>query len=627
MNDNNRGLLLTTMIVSILLFVVTLVLAGFLIKASLTPNMGAPLVLCILLVPGIMACDTNIILSGDQVDCVVHGVTEECTIKTQSFITLPTVGATICLTILNNHGNLLMGHLNITYEQSLAVANLGLEYWTSNREIVTASAKYCGGTQFCNAQKDCSTIKNRTTADDALYGAVTMLPGLTDCGDSCGCAACKCFQCQESCLYRRFAINPVPTIWSVRKITTSRIAPRLEVCFRPVGGEKNCTTGVFTAGASKVFGGNYSMTYLGSFQTSFDFFDHKILVSEDKTAAYFVEAAPPNLPMAGIPGEIQANSPHAFVNTNSESFIFSQDICKAYVSDSTAYFDCVAPPLNEVVKGTPLPTISDGVLWTYSSDDTLIGDVLVPPGLTFSMIGTGDLKFITTRIQVCPVLEFVEIQGVWGSPTGAKATIRGFSRCLPGKCILSTVSTKITLDSVFLDLADEEEELFVFFRSNSKEVNFELNCQSLGESASIVVEGELADPTPITPVIPGDTPDGIVGWFDGLSHAGQIGFLVGISLAGLLILALLILAICYAPVIVAFFRSCTRKGYEMIKRKKKDKKDKEVEMKVKKEEEAQLSDTESEEAQLTMVHDPRESAYLRHLREFQKGQEKMRGEN
>jgi hypothetical protein len=346
-------------------------------------------------------------------------------------------------------------------------------------------------------------------------------------------------------------------------VASSRLVPWIKVCYANPSGLANCTMAPFNAGNTRILGGNFSLTYIGSFQTSFNFFGQKVLIDESKSTAYFVEAAVKNVPIAGYPGEIQANNKSAFYNATPTSFIFANDICTRYLSDSAAHFECVPPPLGGITSQTPLPRALDGIFWSYSTDDSLIGDVLNPPGLSLSMMGTGALKFKTARVQVCPVMEFLDVSGVWGSPVGAKVILKAHSTCLPGKCILSSYSTKITLDSVFLELAGDEVEYEVFFRSNTKEVNFELFCSSLGQSQSIVVIGELDDPTPIVPIGPPENPSGIVEWFDSLSLPNKIGFGIGISLAGILVIALLLILLWKMPDIVEYVHNwrMTRQGY------------------------------------------------------------------
>jgi hypothetical protein len=508
------------------------------------------LVLCILLcAPMVSACDSNIIVSGQQVDCVVSGMTEECTLKTQSLITLPTLGSTICLTVLNEESNLVMGFVNITYMQSWAVAGLQLDYWTSNREVVSSSSKHCPGHEFCSSTNNCVTTRsNRATMDGAIQGAATLFPGVSICNDGCGCWACNCGLCHEACVYQRYAIQPVPSLWQIMRLATSRLVPRIETCYSTAEGHINCTSAPFLSGSSRTIGGNFSLTYIGSFQTSFNFLDQKILIDESRSVAFFVQASERNLPMAGQFGEIQGNSAKSFTNATPGSFIMDPTICSPYISDSIGYYDCVANPFLSLQSNSyQLPHTIDGVFWEYSQDNTLVGNVLNPPGLSLSMIGTGSLKFKTTRVQVCPYMEFKELKGVWGDQEGAQVIISAYSTCLPGKCVLSTYSTKIELDSVFLTLSPEAEDHVVLFRSNAKDVNFELSCNSLGQTYTIEVKGELDDPTPISPVLPPSPPEGFNHWFSDLSLAGKIGFGIGVGLGGLLLLALLLILLWYVP--------------------------------------------------------------------------------
>jgi hypothetical protein len=545
--------------------------------------------LVILLIPLVAACDSNLIISGNQVDCVINGLTEECKIITQSLITMPTLGSTICLTVLNENSNLVMGYINITYVQALAVTGLSLEYWTANRQIQSASTKPCGGDPYCSAEIHCNTKRTeveKVNMGGALKGPAVTFPGVSSCNDGCGCWACNCAQCQEACVYHRWAVQPVPSLWRVLEVTSSRLVPHIKVCYGTVEGENLCDVKAFHAGNSQIFGGNFTLTYIGSFQTSFNFLGNRLMVDETRNTAYFVEASQKNVPIAGTPGELQANTYDDLAKPTPFSFIFAQDICRTYISDSLGYADCVAPPLGAITGEGQLPKIIDGISWSYSTDDTLVGDVLVPPGLSMTMITNGEVLFKTTRTQVCPDLTFIKMTGSWGTSEPAKITILGKSTCLPGKCVLSTYSTKITLQSVSLDLELEEKELSVLFHSNDKLVNFELFCKSLSIEAVVEIVGELDDPKPITPLEPEVSPDGFNQFFDRLSLGGKIGFSIGVGLGGLLFIILMIVLLCYTPEIVL----CCHKTYNKAKGYNK----------VKKEEEMEIIESDSEKTQPTV---------------------------
>jgi hypothetical protein len=206
-----------------------------------------------------------------------------------------------------------------------------------------------------------------------------------------------------------------------------------------------------------------------------------------------------------------------------------------------------------------LPATIDGVFWSYSTDNKLIGDVLTPPGLSLAMIGTGNLEFRTKRIQVCPVLEYDSMQGRWADPFGATIRLVGRSTCLPGRCVLSTFSQTVTLDTAFLTLDTEDTLVTVLFRSNSKQVNFELACSSLGETATVLIVGELDDPVPVIPVPDGIQPDGFNQWFDNLSLGGKIGVIIGIVVGSLLIMAVLIALLWFMPELLLMCYTCHHK--------------------------------------------------------------------
>jgi hypothetical protein len=539
-----------------LLLVITMALLFVSIRTyTLLPTSLA--VLLVLCVPLVAACDSNLIISGQNVDCIIDGNTEICSLNTQSLVSLPYLGSTLCLTVMNEDEDLVMGYINITFTESLAVAGLQLDYWTSNRQIQTSSHKSCAGGAYCTATINCATKRTPTqmiTMGGALGGPSTTYPGESICSDGCGCAGCNCVKCAESCVYGRYGVQAVPSLYKVMNVATSRLVPRITICYGTVDGAISCNTTKFYSGNTILVGDNYTMTYIGSFQTSFNFLGKRLLIMGNKTNAWFTDASLKNVPIAGTVGEIQANNPTPFTNPTATSYRIASNICTGYLSDASWHYNCIPPPLGDVISGTSLPSEVDGIYWSYSADDTLVGVISNPPGISLTLTGTGSLTFRTRRIQVCPLLSFDSVSGIWGSPVGAQAKLIGKSTCLAGKCVLSTLSTQIELDTPYLELDTIDQELIVFFRSNVKSVSFELSCTSLGKSHTVIVEGELDDPNPIEPITPPVVPDdGFNQWFDDLSLGAKIGFGIGVSLGGLLVLFVLCVILWYLPEIIRYF--------------------------------------------------------------------------
>lgn len=536
--------------------------------------MGTTAMMLILMLSCCNACDSNLIISGQNVDCVItnNGLFEECTVNTQSLITLPVLGSTICLDILNSESNLYMGSVNITYEQSLVEAALNLEYWTSNRRIVGTSKKICSGMYGCTATLNCATWSDPPPVNYAgiISGKPIFYPGFSSCADSCGGWACNCINFPEACTYGRWAVEAIPSQWTVHRIASTRLKPVLSVCTEAGDGLINCTKSAFQAGNSKVFGGNWTVTYSGSLQTSLNVIGSKLMVDVAKTTAYFVDASDKNVPVAGQVGEVQGNSRNSFLLPTPTSFRIAQDICSNFISDSDMFYNCVEPPLqNFVDTHNALPGLYDGIYWSYSSNDVLIGDILNPPGMSFTMQATGDMTFKTKRVQVCPKLTMIGLTGAWGDVAGARVILQGKSDCNPGKCILSTDTSYITLHTSILDLALDDKEFVVFFQSNKKSINFELSCTSLNNREIVEVIGELDDPSPIEPVPPPSEPN--ENFFERMSLGEQIGFIIGLVAGGLLLIGGIVAAIWFTPNILAF---CALTGagatawWDRMKRKK-----------------------------------------------------------
>jgi hypothetical protein len=501
-------------------------------------NITTPVVMCLLIVGG-MGCDTNVIVGREVMTCTETLNTVSCVMNTNALITLTHLHSKACLTILTEKEDMVLGHINITYDGLLALAPTAFMYDTANWKPLKTSSKYCANSQFCTASQNCGTqdFNGSPNAFGAIMGPATKFPGVNVCSDSCGCAGCNCFYCAEACTYSRFAIEPIPTLFQVRRILPGFLKPLITYSSNLPDNVTLESVGV-PSGDVLLTGDGVTLTYFGS--GTMDVYNgvEKLIIAQGE--AWFADASEVNNPVAGRVGDIQANSVEALANPSPSSFRIAKDICSVYYSDSTANYVCTNPGVTGLGGWTKLPTSVGDTVWRLIDGNTMEGILLNPASTNLGMNLQGNYKLVVKKSQVCPVLQFQGLAGFWGTNAPATIVLVGHSSCLPGYCVLTVDSNTVVLGQSSLFIPAEDASLSVSFHASQQHVKFQLHCRSLAQTTTVEVEGDLDDPVPVQPDLPPIPAQGFNHWFDDLSIGAKFGMFFGVIMVSLIAIALLI---------------------------------------------------------------------------------------
>lgn len=286
---------------------------------------------------------------------------------------------------------------------------------------------------------------------------------------------------------------------------------------------------MFSNGPQHVFDNNITVHNLGSTSTDMNWGDKKLVCDVSYGACYVTTASTPNFPVAHTIGEIQSNTVQGLTDPTTSSFIIANGLCEGHSSDSAIYPVCPRQPATASLFGQALlPHFYDNIYWSASSDGYMHGVMGTYQGLMMEIQGNGNFVVETEVEMVCPEIEGYEVGGAWGEYDEAVLSITAYSSCLAGTCILSTEDPSITLYSQHLDLGVDPSIMTLRFTSTKKKLSFGLKCTSVIRSATIYVEGELDDPTPIEPIGPGGEGTSFNEWFSDLSLGGKIGLFFGL---------------------------------------------------------------------------------------------------
>lgn len=483
--------------------------------------------LIVFMIATAMACDTNLLIGKEHMICTETLTHYNCYINTNALLILTHLHAQACLTLVTQDEGMLIGTINITLDSTVALTPTALMYYTSHFKAIHMSRKACANSQYCDSVTDCSkTNFTDPTADGALYGSVTRYPGISLCSDTCGCWGCQCFNCAEACTLSRYALSPIPSLYQVRRILPGVIQPTITVS-SDLNGVLNTTELTITSSGGDLVGfDNLTLTYYGTGTKEIFTGDDRLIMSQGQQ--WFAKASQVNAPIAGMVGDIQGNSQASFTNPTPTSFIFASDICTGYMSDSSMQFLCRPSGVTAQSGWRKLPTADSNAIWTMNEGYTLNADLLDPGSTMLGLDFETNAIISVKKTQVCPQIEFIGVNGFWGTDVPAAILLRGKSTCLPGPCILSVNSNEVVLAQYSTYLSLELEHLSISFYASKKEVKFELTCKSLRQAVTILVEGELQDPEPVQPVEPPVPSEGFNHWFDDLSLGGKIGLFIGI---------------------------------------------------------------------------------------------------
>jgi hypothetical protein len=502
----------------------------------------------LLLISGGLACDASFSIQTMQVDCFESANnTKTCTFNGKSLAEIPTIGMEICYDIYNKDTKMIEGRIIVNYVDSQVVFNTKLEYWTSDWELVTFSRKSCPHNDFCNSTFGCDrTFTNLITMDGAIIGETVLLPGKSGCMASCACAGCGCGWCSSGCEYWRAAMRPRGKRYKVLSVTSIARSHTVRICYVNTDGHPGCNTKlVDNKNPIGIYGGSFQ--YLGSLSDSTLFLgENNFIMSADGSELYFCPTATASLPDPGGIGDLQAISENNLINVNSQSAIFSNAQFTAVDGGDSAVFNSEDPGINELAFCPAVPFTIGSIRIASKSNSLIIGMDSAPPSLLIS-ISTVNLTLQQTISKICPKMTSINIKGCYQCPGGAMWSIKAFSECLNGACLLSmTGDGSLMTSSIYI--GKEPQIQYVNFTAPIKEGSVKLTCESGTNTAEIESSFSLEDPhtvidpngthTNFTPGVPTD--GGTTDWDWSLKIGIGVGSSFGVLMVLILILCLVI---------------------------------------------------------------------------------------
>lgn len=509
------------------------------------------------------SCTQGITIPTSVSTCYADGTDETCFVEFETLISIPSPSLSSCLTFKTPDDNPI-GTFTVTYTQSLDIAPLQSEYFTTSWVGVSYSVKQCPWSHMCGSCASYDPISD-PTAGGLIIGLPTFYTGVSRCDSQCGCAGCGCFACDASCVYSRAAlVVPAVDIGQVMRPISVRHQPQLVVNFTTSSGSE--VTVVDVTGFDMQVGQNFSLTIQGSLTGSTTVFgDQRVVVTSSSVT--MGAASAPNAPVRGSVGDVQANSPGEF--SPFTPFKYAAGLWTALPTSTQTNYLFEGPGWSARSSHDTLPTVRGTTLWTYS-DGNLVG-LNSNPGSVIATIRTNRPVQVSRKVNiVCPEIYNATLDGCYSCDQGATITIIAKSRCSEGAALV-TIDGTFTVGDTSVTLTTVPSTIMIRVTSSSKNNQGTLRLSSGNYHSEILVTGVLVyediivnQNQTLSNTTGGTTPSFVdfQSWFNNLAEWARGLLVTGMVIAA--IAAAIVVAVIIYKVVASIKRARVEARYDKL---------------------------------------------------------------
>lgn len=485
------------------------------------------------------SCDNFYVQQTNLTNCVedVSGLFENCEMVADIQLTLPYLGSTSCLSLLDENG-VFITHLEITYESAVMELQYSLQYFTSSFDITTEEDLRCSARIF-NSGCDKNICKNGPISRDGQGNLDNILavsyPGMTFCNLAFEGSVIEpwpaCFFGND-CYYSAFGIRPRGTVYSVNKLVKEDISSSIRLNITTASGYIDASLSF--ANNPNVIYGDYTMTLtMGGNPSRLEMADLSLITSvSNDTAfkAFLGSASPVNQPRVGTVGDIQANVASALtgerVPEQAELAYDPQIMLSRTFNDGANGHVEVSwvfskPGINSIatVSGGEIPGLYQGTPIKFRGDNVLWYPLDTAPAAVLSM--SGPSVYVSRSISsVCPTFEILETTGCRSCTRGCDMVIKAKSSCLAGTAFVSTKTDSVRISTPIVYLGDDFANITVKFQTNESKLTVDIclsatttECHESTFQTVEVNSGELVNQTSKIETITGDNDASDDSWF------------------------------------------------------------------------------------------------------------------
>lgn len=398
-------------------------------------------------------CTTHAILSSEIKNCQKQTDHQLCQLFTTAEITLKGLGYESCIWFQDKQRNNIF-HMKLKLLSAQCSFSSKRKYFTFPVTQHTVSQLACPQNYYCAWGEHCKNNKHF----EALTDESLDYPGFTSCQPSSVGSGCAIISRMGCLFYRVYFIPDLLHSFEVRQLHGHQ-------CTYTIAVERslNDTVEKMTFQSSTITADGIHIDILGAYnQAPIHISDSLVLRVGDSSEAYLVPTSPSNRPMAGLVGQVQANT------SFTKHFLFDRTMVNCDFFETTLRCEKTPDALEALYasKERALPLTHD--LHLLSIEKGTLKSQLLSTAPVRLQLHFQNYQIAVESIDVCPRLtnSVVKTKGCYACQILSEMTFSAFSSCHAGTTSIEFQVLKLFTQSIVLET--EPKEYVVKFLADQK---------------------------------------------------------------------------------------------------------------------------------------------------------------
>jgi hypothetical protein len=391
--------------------------------------------------PVMSSCYGGVSVQSVISTCTKTTTRETCRISTDLLLSIPFSHVSACYNVMNEENSTVMGTIEVKYVEQVNSIDFVNQYVTSGWDGFLDYSKSCWTpTNWCGDR-----CRDMLPDDYDGYGqlsdsAVTTYPGMTSCSRTCGCAGCGCFYCDDACTVTRWAVHPKAPFATIYTPSQQRFVPYVQVIVTESNVVTSSSVLLMRPGITQIALSNYVVSLVGTLSTPSVGVGSKYLRIDDNGVVSLTDAAPPNSPQPGVPGDIQGPS---------ATFMLNVFLRKTIRVSPLLHIGGGFQSPGVLLPGVKLPGLFNNRYWIPQGTQIYCNETESTP-ILLHLTTPNPVTFTRTIVSVCPKMSIIAISGCFACPFGFTVNVSASSTCLSGSAVFSGDSFSVTESAIYL---------------------------------------------------------------------------------------------------------------------------------------------------------------------------------
>lgn len=463
-------------------------------------------------------CADGATFAGQGTVCThLNATHQSCKMEFDTQLTLPFAPASGCYNFADGNGHIVLKML-LFYSNQIAIYDLGEPYYTSNYTVSSSHHFVCDDPSgliipSCMTKCEiCSRVNDPLCTRAAfgyLSGPSTSYTGDTTCDQIAPRFSDGCSGVFPNCMFSSYSIIPDQNYLEVRPLTTLHYRPELigliftdnMVFINQTQFNGFVEYEMFTNVSAKIIG-----NYLGDIPLK----ENLKYVRDINGNEYMAYASDPNQPVAGILGEIQADTTTLLFAAGEHLRVASSLVTRhaTFASVTYSYNQPAGAKFMTDPTAKRFPAFYEGNEYRTNSSHVLVFLEHASP-LVMQLKSTSPLYLTREVSLVCPTAVLHSVSGFYQSSKGSAAVINTTSTCANGFVSVQIINANQDIDlwTHSVPCYAENRVTQVNFNPSKSAVSFTLRLLGNGAQVDIPIEYTAIHDTQITPTPGQNTSD------------------------------------------------------------------------------------------------------------------------